>query len=349
MAPWLLFGFFAAGVLSVFFAPAYIYKHMGKPGLKSIIKAALLGVPLPICSCGVIPVTASLKKQGAGKGAAASFLISTPQTGLDSLFATYSMLGWVFAVVRPVTAFITGIFGGLLIEKFGTRDTKENDSENNNPAPEKNNSEQRPRGFKAVIKIFQYGFGKLLGDISNALLVGLLLAALIQLLVPADFGAKYLQSNWIAMPAMLVFGIPLYVCSTASIPIALSLIVKGISPGAALVFLISGPATNIATITTMSKVLGKKSVVIYIISVAAGAIAAGLILNLFDIKLPLVEIMRHKGKMELTILHQISGVILLALIAFSYLKGIFKRNGAPVPEEKNKIKPEKSCCSKCCR
>jgi hypothetical protein len=177
----------------------------------------------------------------------------------------------------------------------------------------------------------------------------LLLAALIQLLVPADFGAKYLQSNWIAMPAMLVFGIPLYVCSTASIPIALSLIVKGISPGAALVFLISGPATNIATITTMSKVLGKKSVVIYIISVAAGAIAAGLILNLFDIKLPLVEIMRHKGKMELTILHQISGVILLALIAFSYLKGIFKRNGAPVPEEKNKIKPEKSCCSKCCR
>ena len=366
MAPWLLFGFFAAGVLSVFFSPSYIYKHMGKPGLKSIIKAALFGVPLPICSCGVIPVTASLKKQGAGKGAAASFLISTPQTGLDSFFATYSMLGWVFTIVRPVTAFITGIFGGLLIEKFGTRDTEENNSENNNLSPESNNSEPRPRGFKAIIKVFQYGFGKLLGNISNALLVGLLLAALIHLLVPTDFGAKYLQSDWLAMPAMLVFGIPLYVCSTASIPIALSLIVKGISPGAALVFLITGPATNIATITTMSKVLGKKSVIIYIFSVATGAIISGAILNLFDINLPLVELMRHKGKMQLSLIQQSSGIILLTLIAFSYLKGFLKKplvttpsccSGKPTKSQdeesccsskKEEPETEKSCCSKCC-
>lgn len=366
MAPWLLFGFFAAGVLSVFFSPSYIYKHMGKPGLKSIIKAALFGVPLPICSCGVIPVTASLKKQGAGKGAAASFLISTPQTGLDSFFATYSMLGWVFTIVRPITAFITGIFGGLLIEKFGTKEPEKNDSANNNEIKETNNDEPKPRGIKAVVKIFQYGFGKLLGDISNALLVGLLLAALIHLLVPADFGAKYLQSDWLAMPAMLIFGIPLYVCSTASIPIALSLIVKGISPGAALVFLISGPATNIATITTMSKVLGKKSVVIYILSVATGAIISGVILNLFDINLPLVELMRHKGKMQLNLIQQTSGIILLALIALSYLKGFFKKNLPAEPSccsseksesqaeksccssEKEAPKPEKSCCSKCC-
>ena len=366
MAPWLLFGFFAAGVLSVFFSPSYIYKHMGKPGLKSIIKAALFGVPLPICSCGVIPVTASLKKQGAGKGAAASFLISTPQTGLDSFFATYSMLGWVFTIIRPVTAFITGIFGGVLIEKFGTKDPEKKEPADANNNTESNNDAPRPHGLKAVAKVFQYGFGKLLGDISNALLVGLLLAALIHLLVPTDFGAKYLQSDWLAMPAMLIFGIPLYVCSTASIPIALSLIVKGISPGAALVFLISGPATNIATITTMSKVLGKRSVVIYIISVAIGAIISGIILNQFDINLPIVELMRHKGEMQLSLIQKSSGIILLALIALSYLKNFFKKPLVSTPsccsegnsESQNEDsccssqeeapKPEKSCCSKCC-
>lgn len=324
MAPWLLFGFFAAGVLSVFFSPAYIYKHMGKPGIKSIFKAALFGVPLPVCSCGVIPITVSLKKQGAGRGAAGSFLISTPQTGLDSFFATYAMLGWAFAIFRPIVAFITGIIGGLLMENFGKpKDEKEEESGENS----EDDDQPRVRGWKTIPAILHYGFIKLLGNIASALLLGLVLAALIHLFVPSDFGAKYLQSDWLAMPAMLLFGIPLYVCSTASIPIAASLIVKGISPGAALVFLITGPATNIATITIMSKVLGRKAVVIYILTVAVAAIAAGYIFNLLNVNIPVMDFIRSDGRMEITMLQKISCIILYALLAFTITQRLARRFG----------------------
>ena len=325
MAPWLLFGYFAAGVLSVFFSPNYIYKHMGKPGLKSIFKAALFGVPLPICSCGVIPITVSLKKQGAGRGAAGSFLISTPQTGLDSFFATYAMLGWVLAIFRPVVAFITGIIGGSLMEKFGApKNEKETATQSDE---EESDSVPRIRGWKTIPAVLHYGFIKLLGNISSALIIGLVLAALIHFIVPPDFGAKYLKNDWLAMPAMLLFGIPLYVCSTASIPIAASLIVKGISPGAALVFLITGPATNIATITIMSKILGKKAVVIYIITVAVAAIIAGYIFNMLNVNLPIMDFMRSDGKMQITLLQQISCIILFALLAFTTLQRLVKRFG----------------------
>ena len=324
MAPWLLFGFFAAGVLSVFFSPAYIYKHMGKPGIKSIFKAALFGVPLPICSCGVIPVTVSLKKQGAGRGAAGSFLISTPQTGLDSFFATYAMLGWAFAIFRPIVAFITGIIGGLLMENFG----KPADEKEEAPGVNQEDDDQpRVRGWKTIPAILHYGFIKLLGNIASALLVGLVLAALIHLLVPPDFGAKYLKSDWLAMPAMLIFGIPLYVCSTASIPIAASLIVKGISPGAALVFLITGPATNVATITIMSKVLGRKAVVIYLLTVAVAAIAAGYIFNLLNVDIPVMDFIRSGGKMEITLVQKISCIVLYALLAFTIAQRLARRFG----------------------
>ncbi|MCK4981721.1 MAG: SO_0444 family Cu/Zn efflux transporter [Victivallaceae bacterium] len=328
MAPWLLFGFFAAGVLSVFFSPNYIYKHMGKPGLKSIFKAALFGVPLPICSCGVIPITVSLKKQGAGRGAAGSFLISTPQTGLDSFFATYAMLGWAFAIFRPIIAFITGIIGGLLMENFGAPKT-EGKTENADDTPEAE-VKARPRGLKTIPAVLHYGFIKLLGNISSALLIGLVLAAFIHLVVPPDFGAEYIQSDWLAMPAMLIFGIPLYVCSTASIPIAASLIVKGISPGAALVFLITGPATNIASITIMSKVLGKRAVVIYVITVAVAAIIAGYIFNLLNVNLPIVDFIRSGGKMEISLLQKISCIILFALMAFTILQRLAQRLGISV-------------------
>ena len=325
MAPWLLFGFFAAGVLSVFFSPAYIYKHIGKPGLKSIFKAALLGVPLPICSCGVIPITASLKKQGAGRGAAGSFLISTPQTGLDSFFATYAMLGWAFAIFRPLVAFITGIIGGLLMENFGAPDNEKN-TENSEYIP-KTDVKARIRTWKIIPEVLHYGFIKLLGNISFALLTGLILAAFIHLIVPPDFGAEYLRSDWLAMPAMLLFGIPLYVCSTASVPIAASLIVKGISPGAALVFLITGPATNIATITIMSKVLNKKAVAIYVITVAVAAIISGYIFNLLNVDLPIMDIIRSSGKMKISLLQEISAILLFALIAFTILQRLIKRLG----------------------
>ncbi|MFA6715428.1 MAG: permease [Victivallales bacterium] len=350
MAPWLLFGFFSAGVLSVFFKPEYIYRHMGKPGFKSIFKAALFGVPLPVCSCGVIPITLALKKQGAGRGAAGSFLISTPQTGLDSFFATYAVLGWVFAVFRPIAAFLTGIAGGLLIEKYGKPGGEKKVPAS--PIESTVESKVRPHGLQALIAIFHYGFIKLLGSIASALLAGLILAALIHLFVPADFAAEYLQSDWLAMPVMLLFGIPLYVCSTASIPIAASLIIKGISPGAALVFLITGPATNIATVTTMGKVLGRKAVVIYLFTVAVGAIIAGYILNLTGISIPMVELIRSGGEMKITLIQKVSSMILLSLIAITMLQRfmLIGKNIKDAGHSRsfNENKTDNSSCSNCC-
>ncbi|MDD5698376.1 MAG: permease [Victivallaceae bacterium] len=347
MAPWLLFGFFAAGVLSVFFSPAYICRHLGKPGFKSIFKAALFGVPLPLCSCGVIPVTVSLKKQGAGRGAAGSFLISTPQTGLDSFFATYSMLGWTFAVFRPAIAFITGIIGGLLMEKFGAS-REEKDAETAAPVPETQAS-PFPRGLKIIAGIFHYGFIRLLGNIAAALLTGLALAAFIDLLVPPDFGAAYLKSDWLAMPAMLLFGIPLYVCSTASVPIAAALIVKGISPGAALVFLITGPATNITAITIMTQVLGRKAVIIYLFTVVTAAVGAGVLLNWFGVSLPILEVIRTGGKAELSLIHRFSGAVMLALIAFALAKHYARRRGIGTATRPGdlEIKVSGMTCSHC--
>ena len=292
MAPWLLFGFLIAGLLSVFFSASYVRKHLGGKGLKSIIKAALIGVPLPLCSCGVIPVTAALRKQGAGRGAAGAFLISTPQTGVDSFLVTYSMLGWVFAIFKPVFAFITGIIGGLLIEKFGEQDTARADQAEEHCCGEHNSKAEcscaddeclpeKPRKTlrEILYQTFHYGFVVLRGDIALSLLIGLIVAAVISRAVPDNYAADTIGRSWLAMPLMMLIGIPLYVCSTASVPIAAALIVKGFSPGAALVFLITGPATNAAAVSAMWQVLGRRSTMIYLAVLAVCSLLAGLLLD----------------------------------------------------------------------
>ena len=292
MAPWLLFGFLIAGALSIFFSAAYVRKHLGDKGLKSIIKAALIGVPLPLCSCGVIPVAAALRKQGAGRGATGAFLISTPQTGVDSFLVTYSMLGWVFAIFKPVFAFITGIIGGLLIEKFGEQDAvkteaaKEHCCEWRDSGTECSSGDderlpEKPRKTlgQALYQTFHYGFVVLLGDIALSLVIGLLAATVISMAVPDNYAADSIGKSWLAMPLMMLIGIPLYVCSTASVPIAAALIVKGFSPGAALVFLITGPATNAAAVSAMWQVMGKRSTMIYLAVLAVCSLLAGLLLD----------------------------------------------------------------------
>lgn len=275
MAPWLLFGFLAAGLLSLLFTPEMASRHLGRrAGWRAVVLSVLLGVPLPLCSCGVLPVAVGLRRGGAGKGATAAFLISTPQTGVDSFFATYSLLGWAFAWVRPLVAAVTGVVGGLLVDR-ADREPPVAPAE---MAPEAARAEPWPM---RVLGALRYGFGTLFGDVAPALLVGLLISALILAFVPDRFfDAHALGSDWVAFPAMLLIGMPMYVCSTASIPVALSLMVKGISPGAALVFLIVGPALNGASLTTLLRLLGKTCTLIHLAVVAVAAVAAGLLLNL---------------------------------------------------------------------
>jgi len=275
MAPYLMLGFFFAGLLHLLFPKKKVRKYMGQNNFRSIFNAALLGVPLPLCSCGVIPTGISFYKHGASKASTVSFLISTPQTGVDSIFVTYSMLGLPFAIIRPIVAFITGLFGGLVTKKIDPEKAEKN-FENNE------NGDELPRGFIPGIKeMFRYSFIEFLQDISNWLIIGLLIAALISVIVPNDFFADKIPNDFIGMLIILVVSIPVYICATASVPVAAVLMLKGLSPGAALVLLMAGPATNAATITMIGKVLGKKSLIGYLGAIITGALLSGLFIDYF--------------------------------------------------------------------
>ena len=273
MSPWLLLGFLIAGLLHVFFPQGKINKLLGSSNLKSVLRAALIGIPLPLCSCGVIPTGVSIHKNGASKGAAISFLISTPQTGVDSIMVTYSLLGLPFAIVRPIIALITGVAGGILTNRLEPS-LKTKPFEENTIIPE--NKRQRKNQF---VEIFRYAFFEFLEDIAKWLVIGLLIAALIAVFVPDDFFATYIQNDLLGMLIILAASIPVYVCATSSVPIAAVLMMKGVSPGAALVFLMAGPATNAATISVIGNSMGRKTLFIYLITLISGALFSGLFID----------------------------------------------------------------------
>jgi len=275
MSPYLLFGFVIAGILSVLISARHVRRHLGGRGLAPVIKAAAVGVPLPLCSCGVIPVSASLRRQGASKGATTAFLMATPQDGVDSILVTFSLLGPVFAIFRPIVALVSGVVGGGLVARFSGREWSQQAS----VREEDDASSPASPGGK-VVEALKYGFVTLPEDIGRALLVGLVIAAAISALVPGGYFAGYLPPGWGQRAVMMLVGVPVYVCATASVPIAWALITAGVSPGAALVFLMTGPATNAATLSTVWKVMGKRTCVIYLTTVAVSALAAGGLLDL---------------------------------------------------------------------
>ena len=277
MAPFLLFGFFVAGILSVFIQPETVEHHLGGSGIRQVLKAALFGVPLPLCSCGVIPVGASLRRHGASAGATTSFLISTPQTGVDSVMVTLSLLGPVFAIFRPIVSFVSGVVGGALVNAFGP---EEDPSQPNGPVCVGECCTGTP-GQNRFLRAIRYGFITLPRDINRALIIGVVVAGLIAAIVPDDYFSTILGGGILSMLVMMLVGIPVYVCATASVPIAAALIMKGVSPGTALVFLMTGPATNAATISTIWRTMGRRTAGIYLGTVAGASILAGLLLDMF--------------------------------------------------------------------
>jgi uncharacterized membrane protein YraQ (UPF0718 family)/copper chaperone CopZ len=275
MAPYLLLGFTVAGLLSVVISPEWIERHLGGNGLGQVFKASLFGVPLPLCSCGVIPVAASLRRHGASKGATTAFLLSTPQTGVDSIAVTYGLLGPFLAVVRPVAALITGIFGGGLVQAFNGNGAEVSGSEEGESCSDACCDDEKANRPK-IVEALHYGLVVLPRDIGRALILGVAISGLIAAFVAPQALESYLGGGLLPMLAAMAIGIPLYVCATASTPIALGLIHAGLSPGAALVFLISGPATNTAALTTLWKVLGRRAAILYLITVAVASLATGL-------------------------------------------------------------------------
>ena len=297
MAPYLLLGFLIAGLLRAFVPRTLYSKHLAPRNMKSVVKAAAIGIPLPLCSCGVIPTAVGLRKEGASHGACASFLIATPQTGVDSIAATYSLMGLPFAIVRPIAALFTAMFGGWLVNKYAEKDElKESDEAHESHeehcccSHEEHESHEEhcccsheaheatePQSLKEKIhETFEYAFVEMMQDVGKWLVIGLLIAALITVTVPNEWLAALHDYKLLNMLIVLAVAIPMYICATGSIPIAVSLMAKGLTPGAALVLLMAGPAVNSASMLVIGKVFGKRTLWFYLLSIIIGAVAFGL-------------------------------------------------------------------------
>lgn len=272
MSPYLLLGFLIAGVMHVFVPGSVYSRYLSGDSFRSVVYAAMFGVPLPLCSCGVIPTAMSLRKEGASQGATVSFLIATPQTGVDSIIATYSLLGLPFALVRPVAAFVTAMFGGQLVNAFGKKDGRAYGAVK---AADSDSYAGMSLGAK-VAAALRYAFVDMMQDIGKWLVVGLVVAGLITVFVPDDFFCAVSDMPVVCMLIVLAIAIPMYVCATGSIPIAVALMLKGLTPGAALVFLMAGPAASAASILVINKVLGRRTMILYLASIVLGAMAFGL-------------------------------------------------------------------------
>jgi uncharacterized membrane protein YraQ (UPF0718 family) len=382
-APWLLLGLILAGVLKSFVPMSWMQKQLGGKGSKPIFKAALLGAPLPLCSCGVIPAAIGLRRAGASKSATTSFLVSTPETGIDSISVSYAMLGPFMAVIRPIAAISSAVVAGLLVGRdkeelpplastettnqpnckskvetssccstkdtviqkqaqeaisscCSTKDTLiqkqaqeatssccstnkvaiENNPSSKLSSTDKRANHEQPLSFnQKLISGLKFSSTNLVKDISIWLMIGLFFAALIQTYLPASFLETW-GSGIFAMLIMVLISIPMYICATASTPIAAALLLSGISPGAVLVFMMAGPATNIATLGVVYKELGKRSLIGYLSGVLGGALFFGWLTDYlvavfkFDV-VPLVGMEHQLLPESLTYL---TGIILASLM-----------------------------------
>lgn len=308
-APWLLLGLLVAGVMHELVPVSFLEKHMGSTSFGSISKAAIIGAPLPLCSCGVIPAALGLRRSGASKASTVSFLVSTPETGVDSVSVSYALLGPLFAIVRPIAAITSAIYAGVMVRFFAEAEeaqrrqpdmtqssccgskqvpkpepqiqantsccSSEKAHVHDHESTDKPLPESSPSKIKSVLS---YASGKLLEDIVVWLLIGLALAAAIKTWVPTDFLTQW-GDGVVAMLVMALIGIPMYICATASTPLAVGFLAAGLSPGAVLVFLMAGPATNVSTMGMIKQEMGARTLALYLFSVISASLSFGYALN----------------------------------------------------------------------
>ena len=394
MSPYLLLGFLLAGLMHAFIPGRYYTRYLSKPTLGSVINAAIFGIPLPLCSCGVIPTAMSLRKEGASRGAVTSFLIATPQTGIDSIIATFSLMGVPFAVIRPIAALITAVLGGWMVNTFvSLRDRKahremaegtivkteetgtctchchchenkaesccpEGDSddhhhhhhhsgEHHHHSSHHRHSSHHHHSSSAschchdrkipntiggkIVEALRYAFLDMMSDIGKWLVIGLVVAGLITIYVPDEVFTIFKDNTMASMILVLIISIPMYLCATGSIPIAVVLMLKGLTPGAALVLLMAGPACNMASILVIRKGLGFRTLVIYILSIVIGAVFFGCLIDWLQYSGMIDFTSRVSQTMEIKeggagIIKWTSTIVLTLLLLFNL---IFKPLGKP--------------------
>jgi uncharacterized membrane protein YraQ (UPF0718 family) len=298
-----------AGLLIAALARAYLRRDtlarlVARPGIGSIVRAALIGVPLPLCSCGVLPMAISLKRRGASRGATVSFLVSTPETGVDSIAVTWALLDPIMTLARPLAAFITAMVSGVAAEKIGgahgtPATTRDGDPVSAGPAPVScsasspescccsdepsegcgEGSQPSGNGDGRLRSAAKYIFFDFLADIGPWFLVGVFLAGVVVVLVPSEWVSTAAGGGLPSMVLMLLIGIPVYICASASTPIAAALVLQGASPGAALVFLLAGPATNVASVVVLLRELGGRVVTAYLAAIVLCSLGLGMIVD----------------------------------------------------------------------
>ena len=392
MSPYLLLGFLLAGLMHAFIPGRYYTRFLSKPTLGSVINAAIFGIPLPLCSCGVIPTAMSLRKEGASRGAVTSFLIATPQTGIDSIIATFSLMGVPFAVIRPIAALITAVLGGWMVNTFvslrdrrahremaegtivKTEETEtctchchchENKAESCCPEGDSDGHHHHHHSGEhhrhsshhhsshhhhssstschchdrkipetiggKIVEALRYAFLDMMSDIGKWLVIGLVVAGLITIYVPDEVFTIFKDNTMASMILVLIISIPMYLCATGSIPIAVVLMLKGLTPGAALVLLMAGPACNMASILVIRKGLGFRTLVIYILSIVIGAVFFGCLIDWLQYSGMIDFTSRVSQTMEIKeggagIIKWTSTIVLTLLLLFNLL---FKPLGKP--------------------
>jgi len=359
MAIYILIGLIFAGLLHEVVPDSIVTKHLGSDTVGSVVKSTVFGIPLPVCSCGVIPIATSIKKSGASKGATLSFLISTPITGVDSILATFGMFGWVFTIYRVITSMIIATAAGILANIYG-KEEKSVSSFSMAPASTTStsfsvakpqikeeetvsccsNTGQEKTKF-SLSDSLTYAFGTLLKDIAKPLFWGLIIGALITTAIPDNLSQILTDYNWLSYIIVVAIAVPMYVCATASLPIAAGLVLAGVSPGAAFVFLSAGPATNTVTIGVVKKMLGSRTLAIYLGSIVVGSVAFGLALdmifaaNAMDIK-EIIHIHEEADYFDIA-----SSIILWGFVIYFFIKPWL-----PSKKDESCGTGEGSCCSK---
>ena len=344
MSPYLLLGFFLAGMMHAFIPNYLFHRYLSKNSFRSVLNAAMLGIPLPLCSCGVIPTGMSLHKEGASHGAVVSFLIATPQTGVDSILATYSLMGLPFAVIRPVAALFTALLGGTFANwmnlRVATFEAADSCTCNGTSCGcSVHGSEEKPKTvWGKFVYGLHYAFVDMMQDIGRWLVFGLVVAGLITVYVPDSFFELFKDNSLASIGLVLLCAIPMYLCSTGSIPIAVALMMKGFSPGTALVLLMAGPAVNMASILVVNKVLGRKTMLVYIASIICGAILFALGIDYLAPEVFLNSL--HMGDVcvhgSVSVFNWVASGILVLLLANALVRRYLIKKEQPIevaPEE----------------